>query len=83
MSRNHDADDIDRALGFLESYNAARMETDPPKRGRPTERWYATEDDETDELNEISPDVDGVGDINSFNSSVSKATDESGWGQVV
>ena len=58
------------------------MEPDTPTRGRPTERWFAIEADETYEINETSPDGVGAADIHSFNSFDSEDTDESGWGKV-
>ncbi len=69
-SGNRSADEITRALELLESYHMARKETDSSKPGRPTDYWSATEDSQTYEINELSPEEDDDAGTNSFNSSV-------------
>ena len=82
LRKNYPAERIDRALSLLSDYKAVRSEVEPPDRGRPIERWYATESDQPYEIDELSPDVDGAADISSSNSSNSDAANEAGWGKV-
>ena len=53
LGNNSSAERIDQALELLADCNAAKMETETRDQGRPVERWFATDDDQTYELNEV------------------------------
>jgi hypothetical protein len=54
FNRNRSAAEIDRALDVLVDARLARCETVAEGDGRPTERWWYCEMDETDDINDIS-----------------------------
>jgi hypothetical protein len=57
FNRNTSAAEIDRALDVLVDARLARCEIVAEGDGRPTQRWWYCEVDETDDINDISEPV--------------------------
>ncbi|HXG70468.1 MAG TPA: DUF3987 domain-containing protein [Gemmatimonadaceae bacterium] len=62
FSRNRSAAEVNRGLGVLSESQLARVEDDRSGPGRPVERWYSVNDDDINELNDITSDG-GVPDV--------------------
>jgi len=86
FGRNRGAREIARALGVLLEYGLVRREQSSSGAGRPAEVWTAKIAYETNERNEVSPDIQGVSSYDSFLSCPDTETgadsDEDDWGEV-
>jgi hypothetical protein len=78
FGRNRSAQDIGRALTLLEHAGLAYHQVDQDTGGRPAERWYASNPNDINDSNDITPTDHRLSVVNVVNVVGQKATGDGG-----